>query len=134
MTRFARSQDKDLYLVGTLALGFVTAALTQAVGLSLPLSAFLAGIVIGGLKHAQDTCTGFSPLRNVCVAFFFVTVGTMIDFPSLIANAWLLCVIGITQVQELGVVAVALMLPALGHPDEGQYQHCLPHEDGNVTD
>jgi CPA2 family monovalent cation:H+ antiporter-2 len=68
--RVARSRDKELYLVGALTLGFVTDAMTQAVGLSLPLSAFLAGIVAGGLKYAQDTFAGFLPLRNVCVALF----------------------------------------------------------------
>jgi monovalent cation:H+ antiporter-2, CPA2 family len=101
--------DRDRVLIGAdialtigkavLILAFVTlvsvklAALTQAVGLSQPLSAFLASIVTGGLKDAQDSFARFLPVRNVGVACFFVTMGALIDLHNLIAQAWLLGVI-----------------------------------------
>src|SRR5438034_11782991 len=48
LERVARTRNDELFLLVTLALGLGTAALTQAVGLSLALGAFLAGLMISG--------------------------------------------------------------------------------------
>ena len=46
MTRVARTQNSELFLLVALAIGLGTAALSQMVGLSLALGAFLAGLII----------------------------------------------------------------------------------------
>ncbi len=87
-------------LLVALALGFATAALTQAVGLSLALGAFLAGVVISGSEHAHETLARVLPLRDAFVALFFVTIGALIDprqlfsHPSLLAEILALVVLG----------------------------------------
>jgi CPA2 family monovalent cation:H+ antiporter-2 len=48
MTRVARTQNQELFLLVALAIGLGTAAVTQMVGLSLALGAFLAGLIISG--------------------------------------------------------------------------------------
>ena len=90
MARVARMKDDELYLLVTLALGFATAALTQAVGLSLALGAFLAGVVISGSEHAHETLTRVLPLRDAFVALFFVTIGALIDPRQLFSHPSLL--------------------------------------------
>jgi CPA2 family monovalent cation:H+ antiporter-2 len=75
------------------ALGFATAALTQAVGLSLALGAFLAGMVVSGSDVAHQTLSQLLPLRDVFVALFFVTVGALINPRVLLSEPWLLGVI-----------------------------------------
>ena len=93
MARVARMQNDELYLLVTLALGFATAALTQAVGLSLALGAFLAGVVVSGSEHAHETLAKVLPLRDAFVALFFVTIGALINPRALLWNPWLLAVI-----------------------------------------
>jgi monovalent cation:H+ antiporter-2, CPA2 family len=90
MAWVARMKNDELYLLVTLALGFATAALTQAVGLSLALGAFLAGVVISGSEHAHETLTRVLPLRDAFVALFFVTIGALIDPRQLFSHPWLL--------------------------------------------
>jgi CPA2 family monovalent cation:H+ antiporter-2 len=100
MVWVARMKNDELYLLVALALGFATAALTQAVGLSLALGAFLAGVVISGSEQAHETLTRVLPLRDAFVALFFVTIGALIDprqlfsHPSLLAEILSLVVLG----------------------------------------
>ena len=67
-----------------LALGF----LAKQFGLSFALGAFLAGSVISGSPVAGKVERLMSPFRNLFVAIFFVSVGTMIK-PGLILDLWL---------------------------------------------
>jgi CPA2 family monovalent cation:H+ antiporter-2 len=82
-----------LFVLVAVALGFATAALTQAVGLSLALGAFLAGMIVSGSDVAHQTLSQLLPLRDVFVALFFVTVGALINPRVLLSEPWLLGVI-----------------------------------------
>ena len=86
MTRVARTRSDELFLVVALAIGLGTAALTQAVGLSLALGAFLAGLVINASDYAHETLARVLPIRDAFVALFFVTIGALID-PAAILDA-----------------------------------------------
>ena len=90
MTRVARTRSPELFLLVALALGLGTAALTQTVGLSLALGAFLAGLLISESDYAHETLARLLPLRDVFVAVFFVTIGALVDPGSLFANLPLL--------------------------------------------
>jgi CPA2 family monovalent cation:H+ antiporter-2 len=79
MARVARTRNDELFLLVALAIGLGTAALTQAVGLSLALGAFLAGLVINASDYAHETLARVLPIRDVFVALFFVTIGALID-------------------------------------------------------
>lgn len=93
MARIAETENHELHLLVALALGFATAAVSQAVGLSLALGAFLAGMLISGSEHAHATLDKLLPLRDAFVALFFVTIGSLIDPRGLVANVGLLAVI-----------------------------------------
>src|SRR5205085_11181157 len=80
----------ELFLLVALAIGLGTAAVTQAVGLSLALGAFLAGILISSSDFGHETLAKLLPLRDTFGAFFFVTVGALIDPSRLLANVPLL--------------------------------------------
>ena len=86
MTRVARTRNDELFLLVALAIGLGTAALTQAVGLSLALGAFLAGLLISESDYAHETLARVLPLRDAFVALFFVTIGALID-PASVMDA-----------------------------------------------
>jgi CPA2 family monovalent cation:H+ antiporter-2 len=79
-----------MLLLVALAIGLGTAALTQAVGLSLALGAFLAGLLVSSSDHAHAAMPRLLPLRDAFVALFFVTIGTLIDPRTVIGNLPLL--------------------------------------------
>ena len=90
LARIARAENKELFLLVILAICLGTAALTEAVGLSLALGAFAAGLMVSASNFAHQALDRMLPLRDAFVALFFVTVGTLIDPRALIRRPGLL--------------------------------------------
>jgi CPA2 family monovalent cation:H+ antiporter-2 len=115
LARVARTRSNELLLMTALALGIGTAALTQAVGLSLALGAFLAGLLISASDYAHETLERLLPLRDVFVALFFVTVGALVDPASVLNHLPLLAtMLGLILVGKLVIWAVVVRL--FGYP------------------
>jgi len=93
MARIPDTTNQELRILIVLALGFATAAVTQAVGLSLALGAFLAGMIVSESEVGHEILAELLPLRNAFVALFFVTIGTLIDPKALILYPALLAAI-----------------------------------------
>jgi monovalent cation:H+ antiporter-2, CPA2 family len=79
LRRVKKTCNPELLLLVAIAICLGTAALAQAVGFSVALGAFLAGLSISGLPELHDAHTQIIPLRDAFVALFFVTLGTLID-------------------------------------------------------
>jgi CPA2 family monovalent cation:H+ antiporter-2 len=100
LTGVAHSNNKELFLLVILAICLGTAALTEAVGLSLALGAFAAGLIISASEYAHQALDQLMPLRDAFVALFFVTVGILINpravlqRPMLLVELLLLVVVG----------------------------------------
>ena len=115
MARVAATRSDELFLLVALAIGLGTAAVTQAVGLSLALGAFLGGLLISESDFAHETLARLLPLRDVFVAFFFVTVGALIDPGNVLRNLPLLAaIVGLVVVGKFVVRAVVVRL--FGYP------------------
>jgi monovalent cation:H+ antiporter-2, CPA2 family len=71
--------NSELLLLVAIAICLATAALAQAVGFSVALGAFLAGVSISSLPDLHDAHTQLVPLRDALVALFFVSLGTLIN-------------------------------------------------------
>jgi len=93
LTRVARSQNQELFLLVILAICLGTAALTEAVGLSLALGAFAAGLIISASDYAHRAFEQLLPLRDAFVALFFVTVGILINPRAVLSRPGLLLAI-----------------------------------------
>jgi len=115
MTRVARTRNHELFLLVALAIGLGTAALTQAVGLSLALGAFLAGLIISESDYAHETLARLLSLRDAFVAMFFVSLGTLINPSTLLANLPLLgAMVGLIVLGKFLVWGVVVRL--FGYP------------------
>ncbi len=78
---------EETTVVAAIGLCFAAALVAQAFGYSVALGAFLAGSLVAesGLGHEVGRLV--SPVRDMFVAIFFVSVGMLID-PELIARHW----------------------------------------------
>jgi K+:H+ antiporter len=86
----ATTRSRELFFGVVLAICLGTAALTQAVGLSTALGAFVAGLMISESPYAQDALAHLFPLGDSFVALFFVTMGLLVDPKALVSNLPLL--------------------------------------------
>lgn len=93
MRRVMKAANPEFFVLVALALGFLTAALTQAVGLSLALGAFLAGLLVSESEAAHQTIEHLLPLRDAFVALFFVTMGILVNPRIIVSKPSLLLVI-----------------------------------------
>lgn len=108
LVRFvARVGEGETLLVTSIGICFAAALLALAFGYSVALGAFIAGSLVGESGDRVRIEHLIAPLRDVFVAIFFVSVGTLID-PRTIAEHWGL-VLGLVVLVTLGkVVAVSI--------------------------
>ena len=110
MRRVARTRNEELYLLVALAIGFATAAISQAVGLSLAAGAFLAGMIVSSSEFAHETLSHLLPLRDTFVALFFVTIGALIRPSSLVHSIGLIGIIVLLVVIGKFVIRTATVI------------------------
>jgi CPA2 family monovalent cation:H+ antiporter-2 len=74
-----RTNNPELALLFPLSICLGTAALAHAIGFSVALGAFLAGLAISASKDLHEAHENLVPLRDAFVALFFVSLGTLIE-------------------------------------------------------
>ncbi len=75
----ARTESRELFLLGVVAICLGIALLTEHLGLSIEMGAFVAGLTISEVEYADQTLTYVEPLRDIFAALFFAAVGMLID-------------------------------------------------------
>jgi monovalent cation:H+ antiporter-2, CPA2 family len=75
-----------------LAICLGTAALTSAIGLTLALGAFAAGLIISESDYAHEAIAQLFPLRDAFVAIFFVSIGLLVNPWNLFSNITVLAI------------------------------------------
>ncbi|HEY9822090.1 MAG TPA: cation:proton antiporter [Candidatus Sericytochromatia bacterium] len=75
----ARTESRELFLLGVVTLCLGIALLTEQLGLSIEMGAFVAGLMIAEVEYADQTLTYVEPLRDVFAALFFAAIGMLID-------------------------------------------------------
>ncbi len=87
LAKVEKTCNDEISLILALTICMVIAALTEAVGLSLALGAFLGGLFLGNSEFTHKLALQTQSLRDVFVAFFFVSVGMILD-PSTWRDSW----------------------------------------------
>src|SRR5215218_9265975 len=112
----ARSGSRELFMLAVVAIALGVALATHAVGLSLGLGAFLAGIVVSETDFEEQVLADIIPVRDIFATLFFVAVGMLIDPFALIAQ-WQL-VLGFALVLVTGKLLItggALLAAGVDH-------------------
>ena len=136
MARLAGAANHELRILITLGLGFAVAAATHALGLSLALGAFLAGLIVSESEVAGEMQRDLRPLRDAFTALFFVTIGALIQprtlfaKPLLLASLVVLIVVGklliwTVIVRAFRYPARTSVLVAVGLTQIGEFSYVL---------
>ena len=96
--RVASAENREILLLAILGVCFGYALLANVVGLSVAIGAFLAGVLIAESKSAEVSKILSSPIKDMFVAIFFVSVGALMD---------------VRQLENYIFVAIALIVVAL---------------------
>jgi len=115
MRIMARTGLREVFTGFSLLLVVAISQLMNAVGVSMALGAFLAGVVLAGSEYRHALETDIEPFKGLLMGLFFIAVGMSINFglisehPLLIASL----VLGLTLLKGAGLAAIA---PRLGVP------------------
>jgi glutathione-regulated potassium-efflux system ancillary protein KefC len=109
----ARSDTPEIFTAASLLLVVATAALMHAVGLSMALGAFLAGVLLAESEYRRALETDLEPFKGLLLGLFFMAVGMSIDFAVVLANPGLVAaiVLGFLVVKAVVLVAMARLMP-----------------------
>jgi len=92
--KVASAQNREILLLSVLGVCFGYALLANVVGLSVAIGAFLAGVLVAESKSSEVSKILSSPIKDMFVAIFFVSVGALMD---------------VTQLESYIFIAIALI-------------------------
>ncbi len=75
----SKGKGSELFIITVVVICFAAAFGTQALGLSLALGAFFAGLIISGTDHAHQATGIVLPFHELFMSFFFVSIGMLVD-------------------------------------------------------
>jgi len=81
--KVAGAQNREILLLSVLGVCFGYALLANVVGLSVAIGAFLAGVLVAESKSSEVSKILSSPIKDMFVAIFFVSVGALMDVTQL---------------------------------------------------
>jgi CPA2 family monovalent cation:H+ antiporter-2 len=97
--RVAASEHREILLLSVLGVCFGYALLANIVGLSVAIGAFLAGVLVAESKSSEVAKILSSPIKDMFVAIFFISVGALMD---------------VSQLGNYIYIAIALIAVAIG--------------------
>jgi len=97
--RVAGAEHREILLLSVLGVCFGYSLLANIVGLSVAIGAFLAGVLVADSKSAEVAKLLSSPIKDMFVAIFFISVGALMD---------------ISQLENYIFIAIALIAVATG--------------------
>jgi glutathione-regulated potassium-efflux system ancillary protein KefC len=109
----AGSKTPEVFTAAALLLVVATAALMHAVGLSMALGAFLAGVLLAESEYRRELETDIEPFKGLLLGLFFIAVGMSIDFAVVLARPGLiaLIVLGFLLVKAVVLLAIGRFMP-----------------------
>ncbi|GBC92585.1 Glutathione-regulated potassium-efflux system protein KefC [bacterium HR15] len=81
------SDAREVPVLGSLFIALLMGFITQRLGLSPALGAFVAGIIISETPYSHQITANIAPFRDSFLALFFISVGLLVNFTHLL-NAW----------------------------------------------
>jgi len=97
--RVAATEHREILLLSVLGLCFGYALFANIVGLSVAIGAFLAGVLVAESKSAEVSKLLSSPIKDMFVAIFFISVGALMD---------------VSQLENYIVIAIVLIAVSVG--------------------
>ena len=110
----SKTRSREVFVLSIFTLCLAAASVTAAIGLSLALGAFFAGLIIASSGYRHQAASEVEPFRDALSSLFFVSIGMMFDYrliqadPTTITIALVAVVLG-----KAGVVMLAARVLSL---------------------
>ncbi|MEM9556821.1 MAG: cation:proton antiporter [Acidobacteriota bacterium] len=82
----ARSGARETFVLGALVACLGMSWLTHALGFSLALGAFLAGLIVSETEYSHQVVADVTPFRDLFASLFFISIGMLVDLDFFVAS------------------------------------------------
>ena len=101
----ARSEVPEIFTASAVLLVLGTAAVTEHVGLSMAMGAFIAGLLIAESAYRHQVMAEIQPFRGLLLGLFFMSMGMSLNLDTFLAHP----VVSVSLVASLMLVKAAVM-------------------------
>jgi Kef-type K+ transport system membrane component KefB len=113
LTLVASSQE--LLIVAAMAWAVSVAALSDRVGFSVEVGAFLAGFALASTPYRESVASSLSGLRDFLLLFFFIELGAQLDFSAIGAQVPAALVLSVFVLVGNPLIVLVIM-GVMGYP------------------
>lgn len=100
-------RSQELFMLNLLLITLGAAWITQQVGLSLALGAFVAGMLISETEYKHQVEEDIKSFRDVLLGLFFVTIGMLLNIGLVLQHWWIvLLLLVIPTIFKCGLVVL----------------------------
>ena len=103
-----RLGERELFVVAGLFAVVASAALMHALGLSVALGAFIAGVMLAESPYRHELESDVEPFRSILLGLFFLSVGMMLDLSAIAERPGLVIGIALAVIVIKGLIIAAL--------------------------
>jgi CPA2 family monovalent cation:H+ antiporter-2 len=82
----AKTRTDELFVLSTILIALLAAGATYALGLSMALGAFLAGMMLSESQYRHQLEADIRPFRDILMGLFFITVGMKLELSIFFSN------------------------------------------------
>ena len=107
-----RFRFDEVFILSSLFVTLLAAWFTQLLGLSMALGAFLAGMMLAESHYRHQLSADIRPFKDILMAMFFISIGTLLHFEVLRDNLSTLCMVvfGVMLAKILTITFAALIM------------------------
>jgi CPA2 family monovalent cation:H+ antiporter-2 len=107
-----RIRFDEIFILSNLFVTLFAAWFTQLLGLSMALGAFLAGMMLAESHYRHQLSADIRPFKDILMAVFFISIGTLLSFDILRDNFLLLIlmVVGMMLAKMVTISLAALIM------------------------
>ncbi len=107
MSIVAGTGSQELFMLNLLLMTLGAAWITETIGLSLELGAFIAGMLIAETRYKIEVDTDIRSFRDVLLGLYFITIGMMLNL-WLVRDRWwvILIMVVCTFIFQFGVTVI----------------------------
>lgn len=109
----AKANSDEIFVLTTLVIVLLAAWFTHALHLSMPLGAFIIGMMLGEGNCKVQIESDIRPFRDIFLGLFFVTIGMNLNL-DLLVEYWLRILIFTLALLLIKTLTVSIVVRALG--------------------
>lgn len=105
----AAARSSELFMLAAILVALGSAYITEHLGLSMALGAFLAGVMLAETEYHKQIENDILPFRDIFLGLFFITIGLMLSPKAIIDNIFVILGIVVSL-----VVGKTILISVLG--------------------